>query len=200
MLAKARAELAEVGAKLEKLTDAMLASAGDGVPLTFAKRARELEAEQIRLHGVVQAAERDLTATARTDIHGTDAAWQRLAAGVEAQDPEARLQTRQLVADTFQKIVIYQRGVRPTLFGPFWHVAGFALGAGTALLGPKAEVPPGFWSSYWGAAVLGVLFLAVVALVGLRLFRRAPAARPGCPAPIRSPACRGRPGPRRGTG
>ena len=24
------------------------------------------------------------------------------------------------------------------------------------LLGPKAEVPPGFWSSYWGVAVLGV--------------------------------------------
>jgi hypothetical protein len=46
------------------------------------------------------------------------------------------------------------------------------------LLGPKAEVPPGFWSSYWGAAVLGVALLAVVALVGLRLFRRGPAARP----------------------
>ena len=46
------------------------------------------------------------------------------------------------------------------------------------LLGPKAEVPPGFWSSYWGAVVLGAAFLAVVALVGLRLRRRAPAARP----------------------
>lgn len=46
------------------------------------------------------------------------------------------------------------------------------------LLGPKAEVPPGFWSSYWGAVVLAVAFLAVVALVGLRLRRRAPAARP----------------------
>ena len=46
------------------------------------------------------------------------------------------------------------------------------------LLGPKAEVPPGFWSSYWGVAVLVVLFLAVVALVAVRLFRRAPAARP----------------------
>jgi ubiquinone biosynthesis monooxygenase Coq7 len=30
--------------------------------------------------------------------------------------------------------------VRPTLFGPFWHVAGFALGVGTALLGPKAAM------------------------------------------------------------
>ncbi len=36
--------------------------------------------------------------------------------------------------------VMAQRGVRPTLFGPFWHVAGFALGAGTALLGPKVAM------------------------------------------------------------
>jgi len=113
-LTKARADLAEVDAKLERLTDAMLASAEDGVPATFARRAREMEAEQLRLQGVIQAAERDLTALVRTDIKGTDEAWQRLAAGVDAQDPEARLQTRQLVADTFEKIVIYQRGVRPT--------------------------------------------------------------------------------------
>ncbi|WP_095012239.1 demethoxyubiquinone hydroxylase family protein [Tsuneonella mangrovi] len=33
-----------------------------------------------------------------------------------------------------------QRGVRPTLLQPFWSVAGFALGAGTALIGPKAAM------------------------------------------------------------
>lgn len=36
--------------------------------------------------------------------------------------------------------IMAQRGVRPTLLGPFWHVAGYALGAGTALLGPKAAM------------------------------------------------------------
>jgi len=36
--------------------------------------------------------------------------------------------------------IMAQRGVRPTLMGPIWHVAGFALGAGTALLGPKAAM------------------------------------------------------------
>ena len=30
--------------------------------------------------------------------------------------------------------------VRPTVLAPFWHVAGFALGAATALLGPKAAM------------------------------------------------------------
>jgi len=46
------------------------------------------------------------------------------------------------------------------------------------LLGPKPEVPPGFWASYWGAAVLAVALLAVVALVARRVFRRGPSARP----------------------
>ena len=31
-----------------------------------------------------------------------------------------------------------RRGVRPTALSPFWSVAGYALGAGTALLGPEA--------------------------------------------------------------
>ena len=113
-LTHARLQLAEVATKLERLTDAMLASESDGVPATFAKRARELEADQLRLQATVQAAERDLTATARTDIKGTDEAWRRLVDGVEAQDYDARLQTRQLVADTFERIVIYHRGTRPT--------------------------------------------------------------------------------------
>jgi ubiquinone biosynthesis monooxygenase Coq7 len=32
------------------------------------------------------------------------------------------------------------RRARPTLLSPLWHVAGFALGAGTALLGDKAAM------------------------------------------------------------
>ena len=36
--------------------------------------------------------------------------------------------------------LIAARGVRPTALQPFWHVAGFALGAATALIGPKAAM------------------------------------------------------------
>ena len=32
------------------------------------------------------------------------------------------------------------RGARPTLLQPLWHVAGFALGAATALIGPEAAM------------------------------------------------------------
>ncbi len=36
--------------------------------------------------------------------------------------------------------LVAERHVRPTVLSPLWHVAGFALGAGTALLGPKAAM------------------------------------------------------------
>jgi len=39
----------------------------------------------------------------------------------------------------FNKLII-ERGGRPTVLQPIWHVAGFALGAATALIGPKAAM------------------------------------------------------------
>ncbi|HZV56947.1 MAG TPA: demethoxyubiquinone hydroxylase family protein [Sphingobium sp.] len=36
--------------------------------------------------------------------------------------------------------MVAARGVRPTALQPIWHVAGFALGAATALLGPEAAM------------------------------------------------------------
>jgi 3-demethoxyubiquinol 3-hydroxylase len=41
--------------------------------------------------------------------------------------------------DTFNRLTVERRG-RPSVLLPFWHVAGFALGAGTALLGEKAAM------------------------------------------------------------
>jgi ubiquinone biosynthesis monooxygenase Coq7 len=40
---------------------------------------------------------------------------------------------------TFNALMI-ERRVRPTLLSPLWHVAGFALGAGTALMGARAAM------------------------------------------------------------
>ena len=36
--------------------------------------------------------------------------------------------------------MLAERGVRPTLLQPIWDVAGFALGAATALIGPEAAM------------------------------------------------------------
>jgi ubiquinone biosynthesis monooxygenase Coq7 len=43
----------------------------------------------------------------------------------------------QVHLDRFNALLSAER-VRPTLMAPFWRLAGFALGAGTALLGDKA--------------------------------------------------------------
>ena len=40
----------------------------------------------------------------------------------------------------FFDAMIAHRGVRPTLLQPFWNVAGFALGAVTAAIGPSAAM------------------------------------------------------------
>jgi ubiquinone biosynthesis monooxygenase Coq7 len=40
---------------------------------------------------------------------------------------------------SFERLML-ARGARPTLLLPLWRVAGFALGAGTALLGPEAAM------------------------------------------------------------
>lgn len=45
----------------------------------------------------------------------------------------------QVHLDAFNQILPEHR-VRPSLLQPLWHVAGYALGAGTALLGPRAAM------------------------------------------------------------
>ncbi|MGE0255253.1 MAG: demethoxyubiquinone hydroxylase family protein [Alphaproteobacteria bacterium] len=51
----------------------------------------------------------------------------------EMRDQEARH------LETFDRLVADRR-VRPTALAPLWHVAGFALGAATALLGERAAM------------------------------------------------------------
>jgi ubiquinone biosynthesis monooxygenase Coq7 len=55
----------------------------------------------------------------------------RAIAGMAAQEERHRAFFDRLIAE---------RGVRPTLLQPFWNVAGFALGAATAAIGPEAAM------------------------------------------------------------
>ncbi|MFM2409468.1 MAG: hypothetical protein RL481_296, partial [Pseudomonadota bacterium] len=41
--------------------------------------------------------------------------------------------------DAFDRVMA-ERGVRPTALHPVWNVAGFALGAATAIMGPEAAM------------------------------------------------------------
>lgn len=75
-------------------------------------------------HGAVRIYEGQLAVLAGTEAEGTIR---------EMADQERRH------LDGFDALMADRR-VRPTLLSPLWHVAGFALGAGTALLGPKAAM------------------------------------------------------------
>lgn len=55
----------------------------------------------------------------------------RLIARMAAQEERHRKQFDTMLAE---------RKVRPTALAPLWHVAGFALGAATALIGPEAAM------------------------------------------------------------
>lgn len=55
----------------------------------------------------------------------------RLIAGMAAQEERHR---------QFFDTLMAKRGVRPTALQPFWNVAGFALGAATAAIGPAAAM------------------------------------------------------------
>lgn len=111
-ISELRAELALVDEQLERLLDAMLGDTTEA-PASFRKRAHDLEERQKALRKSLAKAERDLSNQARTDMTGMDEAWQKLTAGVIALDKDARIKARQLVADTFEKLVVYWAGVRP---------------------------------------------------------------------------------------
>lgn len=52
---------------------------------------------------------------------------------------EHMAEQEQVHLDTFRRI-LPERRVRPTALLPFWHVAGYALGAATALMGARAAM------------------------------------------------------------
>lgn len=62
-------------------------------------------------------------------LRGTQ--WEPLLRHMQAQE--------QVHLDTFSRL-IGKRRVRPTALLPLWHVAGFALGAATAMLGHRAAM------------------------------------------------------------
>ncbi len=62
--------------------------------------------------------------------------------GDDAPDSSAihhMAEQEQVHLDAFDKMIA-ERGVRPTVLQPFWKVAGYALGATTAAMGPRAAM------------------------------------------------------------
>ncbi len=109
--ATATAALAKIDQQLKRLTNALMET--DDAPVTFMRRARELEAERDAARLKVAHAQTALNKATRADITGADEKWGALIDGVSRLDVESRMKARQLFADTFESIVIYRRGIRP---------------------------------------------------------------------------------------
>ncbi|MBO9352918.1 recombinase family protein [Bordetella petrii] len=111
-LAKLRTHVGDLDIQLSRITEAILN--GDGTaPAAFRRKATELEADQERANAEIVKLEHELAASSRGPTKATAQAWRELVSGVEALDNDARLKARQLVADTFSRIVVFHRGVTP---------------------------------------------------------------------------------------
>ncbi|MDY7806447.1 recombinase family protein [Burkholderia stagnalis] len=111
-LASARQRVAELEAQVRRVTDALLLDDGEA-PAAVLKRLRELESQLAGERREVDSLEHHLAASASAVAPAAADAWRDLVNGVEHLDYDARMMARQLVADTFSRIVIYQSGFRP---------------------------------------------------------------------------------------
>lgn len=110
-VATARQRVAETEQQLARVTEALLADDSGAAPLVFVRKARELEQQLAERQADLQQTERELANAATMQAPADAQRWAELAAGVEALDIEARDQVRQLVMDTFERIVVYMRGL-----------------------------------------------------------------------------------------
>ena len=95
------------------------------LPLTPADRARMLRVDQAGEYGATRIYAGQLAILG--DRHPASRAISHMA----HQEERHR---------AFFDEMMTRRGVRPTLLQPIWHVAGFALGAVTAAIGPEAAM------------------------------------------------------------
>ncbi|KID12064.1 integrase, partial [Rhodobacteraceae bacterium PD-2] len=85
-LAKAKTETSAIEQQLERVSEALLAAEGGAAPLTFVRKARELEEQHLSMQKEVAQAERELVAVSNRDQPALAEAWSSLASGVEALD------------------------------------------------------------------------------------------------------------------
>lgn len=112
-LAEIRRQTADVEKRIGRVTAAMLADESGATPLAFVRAARELEAELAALKERESTAESEAIQAGKGRNPAAAQAWQSLFDGVMSLDYAERMRARQLVADTFERIVIYHRGVTP---------------------------------------------------------------------------------------
>lgn len=98
--------------QIERVMGAMLEDSNTA-PRIFTEKLRELEAALAGEKTSITAIEQEMAAVAGSAPPVAEV-WSLLVERVTRLDYEARIQARQLVADTFRKIVVYHRGFVPS--------------------------------------------------------------------------------------
>jgi len=111
-MATARARLEKLEKQQKTLLDLHLAAQAEDqeTPEVVVDRMRTTAAQIKQTRAEYDHAEREMHATQRADLKDVSARWRELAEGVANHDNAARLQARQLVADTFASILIFAKG------------------------------------------------------------------------------------------
>ena len=112
-LVLARAAVEKITKQLGKITEALLDDDSGAAPIAFVRKARELEAQQVIAEQKVVQLEYGLAAVSGTSQPAQAERWEELSELVCTDDYTAREKVRQLVMDTFERIVIYMRGLDP---------------------------------------------------------------------------------------
>ena len=134
LLAGERAKLVETDAKLARITEAMLNDDSGEPPAVFIKKARDLETAKALTVDAIKALEQRLVALDVSQNPEAADAWNTLRQGVAAGDYEAKLQARRLISDTFERIAIYTRGLRPSADAKTIDLLLVAKGGGNRML------------------------------------------------------------------
>ncbi|WP_395329812.1 demethoxyubiquinone hydroxylase family protein [Novosphingobium sp. BL-8H] len=93
--------------------------------MTSSRAERMIRVDQAGEYGAVQIYSGQMAVMGARAPHSTEIA------GMAEQEAEHKARFDRMIAE---------RGVRPTLLQPVWSVAGYALGAATALIGPEAAM------------------------------------------------------------
>lgn len=103
----------EVERQLARVTEALLADEQGAAPLAFVRKARELEAELQQLKAEAERLELEQAVQGKKQTPAAAEQWAALAADSQDIYSPAREALRQLVLDTFSRVVVYMRGVVP---------------------------------------------------------------------------------------
>ncbi|EKT4504093.1 recombinase family protein [Pseudomonas putida] len=110
----AQAECTNIEGQVSRVTEALALGEGEGVsPIVLVRKLQELEQQHQDARDKLQEVERKMVAATASQAPANAKVWADLAAGVDSLDVQVREQVRQLMLDTFGRIVIYMRGVIP---------------------------------------------------------------------------------------